>query len=75
MLWPAFLHCSRAADCNAGQPRQEGDPSAQRIGDELTSSNNIDSVCSGSWWVGDAEQLENTYNYWGESIQEASSWC
>ena len=65
LLALAYLRLSWAADCNVGQPRQEGDPSGQQIVDELTANNNIESVCSGNWPLGDVEKLENTYNYWG----------
>jgi hypothetical protein len=71
LLASAHLRLSWAADCNVGQPRQEGDPSGQQIVNELTANNNIEGVCSGTWRLGDVEQLENTYNYWGKSTRQA----
>lgn len=59
----ALLLCSSnlstAADCNADQQRQSGDPSGVQIASALQKNNALDNVCSNSW---SSSSRTKTYN-------------
>ncbi|CAJ2513529.1 Uu.00g016480.m01.CDS01 [Anthostomella pinea] len=52
-----------AADCNTDQERQDSTPSGSQIQTALTSNDNLDTICGGTFLTGSSNQLENSFSH------------
>ncbi|KAH7129706.1 hypothetical protein B0J13DRAFT_644541 [Dactylonectria estremocensis] len=63
LLLLALGNVAFAAECFNDQKRTTNTPNGGQIRAAITSHNSLDTICAGSWRVGDEEQLENTFNH------------
>lgn len=59
----ALCSVSFAAECFNNQKRTTTIPTADQIRAVITSPGSLETICGGTWRVGDEQQLQNTFSH------------